>query len=136
MNRCLSMLRADLRTSSKPRTCFSATGLSLSRPPSSTLRAPTIRFWFATKLHSPAIEDADVFVIVLTAQQPLTAADLALLRILHGLRKERVIIFINRLDDVSDAASAHRAIMTGVDELLRREFPAAHIPIVTGALLG
>ncbi len=82
-----------------------------------------------------AIEDADVFIIVLTAQQPLTAADLALLRILHGLRKERVIIFINRLDDVSDAASAHRAIMTGVDELLRREFPAAHIPIVTGSAL-
>jgi hypothetical protein len=82
-----------------------------------------------------AIEDADVFVIVLTAQQPLTAADLALLRILHGLRKDRVIIFINRLDDVSGIASGHRAILTGVDELIRREFPAAHIPIIAGSAL-
>ncbi len=82
-----------------------------------------------------AIEDADVFVVVLTAQQPLTAADLALLRILHGLRKERVIIFINRLDDVSEPAAAYRTILTGVDELLRREFPAAQIPIVIGSAL-
>jgi signal recognition particle receptor subunit beta len=82
-----------------------------------------------------AIEEADVFVVVLTAQQPLTAADLALLRILHGLRKERVIIFINRLDDISDPASAHGAILTGVGELLRREFPSAHIPIVAGSAL-
>src|SRR5207237_2412912 len=50
------------------------------------------------------LESADLYVVVLTARQALAASDIALLRILQGLQKERIIIFINRIDELSDIA--------------------------------
>ncbi|MEL7048683.1 MAG: dynamin family protein [Pseudomonadota bacterium] len=47
-----------------------------------------------------SLEAADLYVVVLTARQPLSQADLALLRILRGLHKDRIIIYINRIDDL------------------------------------
>lgn len=44
-----------------------------------------------------SIDDADVYIVVLTARQPLTASDIALLRLLHGLQKSRIVIFVNRI---------------------------------------
>lgn len=82
-----------------------------------------------------SIDDADVYVVVLTAQQPLTTADLALLRILHGLRKNRIVVFINRMDDISGIDTGSRAILDGVRAVLNSEFPATEIPIVTGSAL-
>ncbi len=82
-----------------------------------------------------SIEDADVYVVVLTAQQPLTTSDLALLRILHGVRKSRIVVFVNRIDDISGIASGSAAILAGVQAAIRREFPAANIPIVAGSAL-
>lgn len=80
-----------------------------------------------------SIEDADVYVVVLTAQQPLTTADLALLRILHGLRKSRIVVFINRIDDIATGATGSDAILANVKAVVEREFPTARIPVVIGS---
>lgn len=81
-----------------------------------------------------ALDDADVFILLLTARQALATPDLALMRILHGLNKRQLVVFINRIDELSDPAKESEAIERQVSELLRREFPNDTIPIVVGSV--
>lgn len=82
-----------------------------------------------------SIEDSDVYVVVLTAQHPLTTADLALMRMLHGLRKDRLLVFINRIDDIAGIVATADSIFSSVTAAIKREFPASHIPIVMGSAI-
>lgn len=79
------------------------------------------------------IKEADVFVVVLTGRQPLSSADLTLLRMLHGLQKSRIIVFINRLDELPNISLQSDRIVAAVRTVLKREFPAVDIPIVIGS---
>lgn len=79
------------------------------------------------------LERGNIFVIVVTARQPLSNADLDLLRILRGLRKENIIIFINKIDEIDDFDNHTPAIVERTKALLRREFPNRDIPIITGS---
>jgi GTP-binding protein EngB required for normal cell division len=78
------------------------------------------------------LERANIFVIVVTARQPLSTVDIDLLRILHGLRKENFIIFVNKIDEIDDFDSHAGAIADRIKALLKREFPDADIPIIVG----
>jgi hypothetical protein len=80
-----------------------------------------------------ALETADVYIVVLTARQALSMADVALLRILRGLHKERIAVFLNRIDELDDIARDSRAIIEQVRTGLRREFPGVDIPVVAGS---
>lgn len=80
-----------------------------------------------------SLESADLYIVVLTARQPLSDADVALLRILRGLHKERFLIFINRIDDLADISQDQREIREFVKNRIAREFPDADIPIITGS---
>jgi Dynamin family len=51
-----------------------------------------------------ALESAHVHIVVLTSRQAMSAADVALLRILQGLRKDRIVVFINRIDELGNIA--------------------------------
>ena len=51
------------------------------------------------------LADADVYILVLTAQQPLSRADLSLLRLLRGLQKNKIVAVINRVDTLSSPAT-------------------------------
>jgi hypothetical protein len=82
-----------------------------------------------------ALESADIYVVVLTARQALSSADVALLRILRGLHKERIAVFINRVDELGDLVHDVPAIMKHVQAGLRREFPTSEIPVVAGSAL-
>ncbi len=76
------------------------------------------------------VADADIYVVVLTAQQPLSEADMALLRMLHGLQKRRIIVVINRLDMSNyDSEDAERVIKY-VRNALARELPQMDIPVL------
>lgn len=79
------------------------------------------------------LERGNIFVIVVTARQPLSTADLDLLRILRGLRKDNIIIFINKIDEIDDFESHTPAIVERTKALLRREFPNRDIPVITGS---
>jgi hypothetical protein len=76
---------------------------------------------------------ADIYVVVLTAQQPLSAADLDLLRILRGLRQERIVVLVNRIDGLADIVQDSRDIASYVEARLKREFPNCEIPVVRGS---
>ncbi len=81
------------------------------------------------------LEAADICVIVLTARQPLSTADLGLLRMLRGLKKDRLILFINKIDEISGGEDVLREVSQRVTAILKKEFPAAHIPIVFGCAI-
>jgi Dynamin family len=79
------------------------------------------------------LESAHLHIVVLTPQQALSAADVALLRILRGLDKNRIVVFLNRIDQLGDLTRDVPMIMQHVREGLRRELPDADFPIVAGS---
>ncbi len=79
------------------------------------------------------LENPDMFVFVMSALQPPSPADISMLRLINGLNKDRIIVFINRLDQVNDPAAEGAAIKASVEQRLRREFPALNIPVIIGS---
>lgn len=80
-----------------------------------------------------SLDSADVYIVVLTARQALSTDDVALLRILRGLRKERVIVFVNRIDELSDYEAELDAVQAQISQGLRREFIGIDVPIIFGS---
>ena len=80
-----------------------------------------------------ALDGPDIFVCVLSALQPLSAADIATLRLLNGLQKDRIIVLINRVDQLDDPAADGATIKSAVERRLRLEFPAVDIPVIIGS---
>lgn len=80
-----------------------------------------------------SLENADVFLFVISALQPLSATDISLLRILNGLHKDRIIVFINRIDQLRNPLTEAAAIRAGVKSRLDKEFPALDIEVIAGS---
>jgi len=79
------------------------------------------------------LESAHLHIVVLTPQQALSAADVALLRILRGLDKNRIVVFLNRIDQLGDLTRDVPMIVQHVREGLSRELPDSDFPIVAGS---
>jgi signal recognition particle receptor subunit beta len=79
------------------------------------------------------LERADVYIVVLTAQQTLSDADLGLLRLLHGLHKQRLIVFINRIDLLGEVAADAARVARHTKVKLAEEYPGAAIPVIVGS---
>lgn len=80
-----------------------------------------------------SLENPDIYVFVLSALQPLSAADIAMMRLLNGLHKDRIIVFINRVDQLANPAVDATIVKRSVKKRLRLEFPNLHIPVITGS---
>ncbi len=80
-----------------------------------------------------SLQAADVCVIVVTARQPLSSADLGLLRLLRSLDKKRLIIFFNKVDEIDSSEEVMRALTNRVSAILKQEFPSADIPVMFGS---
>jgi len=79
------------------------------------------------------LETADVYIVVVTAQQPLSNTDLNLLRLLQGVDAGRAVIFLNRLDMLEDAAANYQTVLQRVRDILRKEFSTDDIPVIPGS---
>ncbi len=79
------------------------------------------------------LDTADIHIVVLIARQALSLSDVALFRILRGLHKERIVVFINRIDELNDVAADLPLVIEEVRRGLAREFPGFEIPIVAGS---
>ena len=79
------------------------------------------------------LESADICVVVVTAWQRLSATDLNLLRMLRGLKKDRLIIFVNKVDEVKGGDGVIKEIGRQVSLTLEQEFPSTHIPVILGS---
>jgi GTP-binding protein EngB required for normal cell division len=81
------------------------------------------------------LEAADMCVIVLTARQPLSTADLGLIRTLRGLKKDRLIVFVNKIDEIGGGEEVLHEVSRRITATLNQEFPSAQIPIVPGSAI-
>ena len=82
------------------------------------------------------LDDPDVVVCLVSALQPLSAANLALLRLLSGLQTSKIVVFINRVDQLDDPAVDGSAVKSAVERRLRLEFPAIDFPSSSAVLGG
>ncbi len=80
-----------------------------------------------------SLDNADIFLFVISALQPLSATDISLLRILNGLHKDRILVFINRIDQLRNPLTEAAAIRANVKSRLDKEFPALDIQVVAGS---
>lgn len=80
-----------------------------------------------------ALDTADAYIVVLSAHQPLSDGDVSLLRILRGLHKERIVVFVNRIDEIEDRQAGLPDLVAFVRDRLALEFPGFEIPIVVGS---
>lgn len=81
------------------------------------------------------LEYADAYIVILTATQPLSFTDIALLRQLRGLEKRRFLVFINRIDELSGGRDDVLTVETHVRSRLRQEFPGAAVSVISGSAL-
>jgi signal recognition particle receptor subunit beta len=80
-----------------------------------------------------SLDGADFHIVVLTARQPLSTADVSLFRILRGLHKDRIVVFVNRIDELATLPDDAKTVAELVQDGLRAEFPDIEIPIVIGS---
>jgi signal recognition particle receptor subunit beta len=82
-----------------------------------------------------SLENPDIYVFVVSALQPLSAGDVAMLRLLNGLYKDRIVVFINRIDQLPDPACDGEAVKATIEKRLGVEFPTLHIPVICGSAM-
>ena len=92
-------------------------------------------YLFRDEITHRALEEADTYIVVLTARQPLSGSDLALLRILRSLQKSRIIIFVNRVDELDYEKGNIGLVRQFVKEQLEEEWPGHDIPLVLGSAM-
>ncbi len=80
-----------------------------------------------------SLESADLYVVVLTARQPLSEADVNLMRVMRGLNSERIVVFVNRIDDFTDVGYDLAEVLMYVEKKLQTDFPGARIPVIAGS---
>lgn len=71
-----------------------------------------------------AVRDARICVVVLSATQALTSVDMALIRMISNLKSREVIIFVNRVDELSDPP----AQMIEIEDSIRKTLKAQNGP--------
>ena len=87
-------------------------------------------FFIRDEITHSNLADADIYLVVLSAQNPLSSADLSLLRLLRGLQRDKIIAVINRIDSLNNVAEDSKKVEIFVRETLKREFPHASIPVL------
>lgn len=80
-----------------------------------------------------SLDQSDIFIVVLSAHQPLTSVDLALIRLLGQQRTKEVLIFINRMDELDDYATEVPRVIEDVSTRLRIAVPEIKFTILAGS---
>jgi hypothetical protein len=80
-----------------------------------------------------AIRESRVCVVVLSAHQALSSVDLALIRLISNLKSRDVVIFVNRIDELSDPAQQIPEIRQAIRTTLERHEGPADAKVVFGS---
>ena len=80
-----------------------------------------------------SLESADYFIVVLSAHQALSESDLGLLRILKALMREKIVVFVNRADEVDNLLGDFDALYAKLKRRLSQELNGADVPIIVGS---
>jgi hypothetical protein len=82
-----------------------------------------------------AIRDSRLCVVVLSAHQALTSVDMALIRLIANVRAREVVIFINRIDELSDPSAQVPEIEASIRRTLKDHDGPADARILFGSAL-
>lgn len=80
-----------------------------------------------------SLDKSDVFVVVLSAHQPLTDVDIALIRILAKQDSKDCLIFVNRIDELDDYSTEVPRVVEDVSRRLKDAIPDIEFDIVSGS---
>lgn len=80
-----------------------------------------------------AVRASRICVVLLSATQALSAIDMALIRMIANLKSREVIIFVNRIDELSDPANQINEIETSIRETLRAHEGPEKAEIIFGS---
>ncbi|MBY6154365.1 dynamin family protein [Vannielia litorea] len=80
-----------------------------------------------------SLDKSDVFLVALSAHQPLTDVDIALIRILAKQDEKDVLIFVNRIDELDDYNLEVPKVMQDVERRLRKAIPNMDFRVVAGS---
>ncbi len=80
-----------------------------------------------------AIRDSRLCVVVLSAHQALSSVDMALIRLISNIKSRDVIIFVNRIDELSDPAKQVPEIRASIQETLKKHEGPADVQIIFGS---
>ncbi len=90
-------------------------------------------FLVRDELTCRSLAESDAFVVVLSAHQALTDVDVALMRMLSHHSGKGILVFINRIDEVSDLRTDAMRIIQDVKERLAEEIPDRDIAVAAGS---
>ncbi len=80
-----------------------------------------------------SLDNSDVFIVALSAHQPLTDVDIALIRILAKQDNKDCIIFVNRIDELDDYNRELPGVMRDVSRRLKAAIPDIDFNMVAGS---
>ena len=80
-----------------------------------------------------AIRDSRLCVVVLSAHQALSSVDMALIRLISNIKSREVVIFVNRIDELSDPATQVPEIRTSIPDTLEKHKGPTDAQIIFGS---
>ncbi|QBY00667.1 hypothetical protein E2K80_07890 [Rhodophyticola sp. CCM32] len=80
-----------------------------------------------------SLDNSDVFIVALSAHQPLTDVDIALIRILAKQDNKDVLVFLNRIDELDDYSVEVPRVVADVEHRLRLAIPNIDFAVVVGS---
>ncbi|MBF9036226.1 hypothetical protein HKCCE2091_18430 [Rhodobacterales bacterium HKCCE2091] len=80
-----------------------------------------------------SLDKSDVFIVALSAHQPLTEVDIALIRILAKQDNKDVLIYVNRIDELDDYSVELPRVMADVERRLKQAIPDIDFTMVAGS---
>lgn len=76
-------------------------------------------FMMREQITIKALRDSRICVVVLSAHQALSTMDMGLIRLISNVKSREVIIFVNRIDELSDPASQIGEIRASIFQTLK-----------------
>jgi hypothetical protein len=75
-------------------------------------------FMMREQITIKALRDSQICVVVLSAHQALSTMDMGLIRLISNVKSRQVVIFVNRVDELSDPASQIPEIRASIMQTL------------------
>lgn len=79
------------------------------------------------------LKESDFFVVVLSAHQALSRADLKLFRLMQALELGQIVVFINRVDELGNGAEDAFKVRADVLDGLEKALGNSNIDVLTGS---
>ncbi len=90
-------------------------------------------FMMREQITIKALRDSRICVVVLSAHQALTSMDMGLIRLISNVKSREVIIFVNRIDELSDPANQIGEIRASILQTLKDNNGPEHAEVLFGS---